>query len=792
MDDEEEGIRPARKPAPVTGITRAPRAAVAAREQASVRAPARNQPCNCGSGRKFKVCCGEGTRVQHNLAISTRQGRVDYAAKVMRQRTSRAHVHDFGLDALLVELSLPRFSIWESTLLEHRGLPEILECYERGARLARQQNQSAKAEAVLAKAHELCVQHLSPDSLITTNVLLLQSQADFHLQYSCGGPRNGQPRELFIVAYKALDVLVARDRNGSIFEPTVPEEAFNGCAVSFHDGFICFSLLLYQVIRFSPMVNKLTSKHWTLTDHDPIFLEALKRAPRLAIQASKWHYEDVACTAMIEACVKMCLENCRAAVDELGDVSLSGSLKVAELICKDFLQLDISNLFADAPGVDSVLDRGRLGAVRPQRREGERKCCRITRPCAYCGVWEPHLNQYACCGKCSTGRLRFVVYCCKEHQIADWKQHKRSCPILSRILPMDLAAIAELIDPQSIIAVLREAQGHDAGLAASCVERLQCLCSEEDNNTFKCSLAEEVSVEVLLQWLDTPNNFDLKSSIILLLCSIISSDTKQKANERAQRLIPCLQARGVFKAVASVMLDILSDKSIKRNLVLSTLAFWQFACCNDLPMSECAADADVLELLIACMAWEGGSQGLITWSAADAAHSLKPIAYQFEQCCAALCHILRGNGEVEDPRMNTLMNRAVSNGAGKVTVDDMLGLAEFEGVQIAGLKLLDLWSCGTGTDAASQMRRARLYKDGALNAVEMAVALFPASVQVLNYGMRFTLNMESVDSATQSDGQGKAHQIAKDICSTILERFGSVQRFNEALDHAGHCEETGT
>ena len=46
------------------------------------------------------------------------------------------------------------------------------------------------------------------------------------------------------------------------------------------------------------------------------------------------------------------------------------------------------------------------------------------RSCAHssCGAKEAHPGLYKKCSACST-----VVYCCKEHQVADWPQHKAAC-----------------------------------------------------------------------------------------------------------------------------------------------------------------------------------------------------------------------------------------------------------------------------------------------------------------------------------------------------------------------------
>ena len=46
------------------------------------------------------------------------------------------------------------------------------------------------------------------------------------------------------------------------------------------------------------------------------------------------------------------------------------------------------------------------------------------RDCALgnCGVREAHPSHFKSCGACKT-----VCYCCKEHQVADWPDHKAAC-----------------------------------------------------------------------------------------------------------------------------------------------------------------------------------------------------------------------------------------------------------------------------------------------------------------------------------------------------------------------------
>ena len=41
---------------------------------------------------------------------------------------------------------------------------------------------------------------------------------------------------------------------------------------------------------------------------------------------------------------------------------------------------------------------------------------------ASCGAKEAHVSHFSRCAAC-----KGVVYCCREHQVADWPQHKAAC-----------------------------------------------------------------------------------------------------------------------------------------------------------------------------------------------------------------------------------------------------------------------------------------------------------------------------------------------------------------------------
>jgi hypothetical protein len=49
---------------------------------------------------------------------------------------------------------------------------------------------------------------------------------------------------------------------------------------------------------------------------------------------------------------------------------------------------------------------------------GELRICAL----ASCAAREAHVSHFSKCGACKT-----VAYCCKEHQVADWSDHKAAC-----------------------------------------------------------------------------------------------------------------------------------------------------------------------------------------------------------------------------------------------------------------------------------------------------------------------------------------------------------------------------
>jgi hypothetical protein len=62
--------------------------------------------------------------------------------------------------------------------------------------------------------------------------------------------------------------------------------------------------------------------------------------------------------------------------------------------------------------------------MRECKAVNARKASRGLRSCglASCGAKEAHVDHYKRCSACKT-----IVYCCKEHQLADWPAHKAAC-----------------------------------------------------------------------------------------------------------------------------------------------------------------------------------------------------------------------------------------------------------------------------------------------------------------------------------------------------------------------------
>ena len=59
-----------------------------------------------------------------------------------------------------------------------------------------------------------------------------------------------------------------------------------------------------------------------------------------------------------------------------------------------------------------------LAAVEKSMSDPGLRCCAL----ASCGVKEAHPQHFKSCAAC-----RGPVYCCKEHQTADWPRHKAEC-----------------------------------------------------------------------------------------------------------------------------------------------------------------------------------------------------------------------------------------------------------------------------------------------------------------------------------------------------------------------------
>jgi hypothetical protein len=79
-----------------------------------------------------------------------------------------------------------------------------------------------------------------------------------------------------------------------------------------------------------------------------------------------------------------------------------------------------------AARLQAVLQAGRVRLTREREAaaaSGQLKSCAL----AGCAATEAHISHF---GKCSA--CKAVVYCCREHQQADWPAHKTACKALRK------------------------------------------------------------------------------------------------------------------------------------------------------------------------------------------------------------------------------------------------------------------------------------------------------------------------------------------------------------------------
>jgi hypothetical protein len=71
-------------------------------------------------------------------------------------------------------------------------------------------------------------------------------------------------------------------------------------------------------------------------------------------------------------------------------------------------------------GIDAAIQQSTLTrtAAEADLAAGRLQQCAL----AGCAASESHVSQFKRCGACRT-----VVYCCREHQVADWPSHKAAC-----------------------------------------------------------------------------------------------------------------------------------------------------------------------------------------------------------------------------------------------------------------------------------------------------------------------------------------------------------------------------
>jgi hypothetical protein len=77
----------------------------------------------------------------------------------------------------------------------------------------------------------------------------------------------------------------------------------------------------------------------------------------------------------------------------------------------------VMRLLEDERVLTKCLDEGFDAAAAEAAVRGLRECA-----LAGCGAREMHVAQFKRCAAC-----KGIVYCCKEHQVADWPAHKTAC-----------------------------------------------------------------------------------------------------------------------------------------------------------------------------------------------------------------------------------------------------------------------------------------------------------------------------------------------------------------------------
>ena len=145
----------------------------------------------------------------------------------------------------------------------------------------------------------------------------------------------------------------------------------------------------------------------------------LLEQPRLKI----WNDSSLASEDMLANIMQLFSETYGPVLAEFGDIQPPESIRPMMAVlsrwqrCVRSGMLQKRDLAAGAvyaAGVTSALHAASMARMAAATL----KCCSLQS----CATRELHPGHYKQCGACKT-----VVYCCREHQVADWPDHKAAC-----------------------------------------------------------------------------------------------------------------------------------------------------------------------------------------------------------------------------------------------------------------------------------------------------------------------------------------------------------------------------
>ena len=343
---------------------------------------------------------------------------------------------------------------------------------------------------------------------------------------------------------------------------------------------------------------------------------------------------------------------------------------MVERRCRPLLQLDTSDWDAVIRNSGSerrtgscILDNSH-GAFK--RRGHAYQCCAFPA----CGAQESAYSEFAYCGKC-----RRVVYCCREHQAADWELHKEPCRLIARYASAGTSACKRVSDAVVLIASIRIASQVDPPLVSACLDRLSTLCRRGDSSGHHAKEQLLKHLDLILTLLETENHPEIVLWSTVMLLATLQCGTDETDQRIALACEPTFRLRSTYRKVVLVMEQVVKTDQWTRAALAACIFFHCVTTGIDDGVSERkerAAAANAIEMILDVLL-------IFQHHAVDARELHASGSHYLElmgmQAFKALRTLITGTGDPHDAVTIRLATRAANGGLADNVVHAIRGLS---------------------------------------------------------------------------------------------------------------------